>query len=204
MEAVTRSCAARTVLLAVSFVVNLVILVALNVAILLTLPFPMLSYQVAAFAFETFARGCVFTMQRIIGAKVELAGDDFISGEPSLLIANHQTFIDFLITFIVLLPKGMVRHGKCFVKKSAQYVPLAGTIFKASKQLIIQRNWERDQRALRESLSFFRLLKVPYVVGMFPEGTRITPKKKAEVGTGVFIDLCSPMRSAKSGFQTFT
>ena len=152
-----------------------------NILLVITWPFPVFSYYTSSIILDMFARECVFVLLSIMGAKFTYSGDEIISNESGLIISNHQSYLDFVVYYALLLPKGMAKYIKAFMKDSLRYIPFFGTFIVGNKQILVKRSWNEDQTSIMENIRFLMENKLPVLFGIFPEATRITVKKLKEV-----------------------
>jgi len=110
-------------------------------------------------------------------------GDTIPSDECSILIGNHAAGIDFVSGIVIAARASKIGCGRMMtmMKQSLLYVPAIGWTHYLQGSLFLNRNWEKDQKAIIQKLSeVSTVYPRPWWVGIYPEGTRITPKKKAE------------------------
>ena len=95
-----------------------------------------------------------------------------------LVTANHQTWADILILFDVF--SGQIPMLKFFLKQQLRWVPIVGVVcwIYGFPFLYRRGSIQRDIAATRKACDRFK--KVPGSLMIFAEGTRFTPKKRAE------------------------
>lgn len=98
-----------------------------------------------------------------------------------ILICNHVSTLDFLIIMSFLQTVNI--SGFNFVlKNEIVYTPGFGYIMYANSDVKLNRNWEKDKEIIGKQLN--RLVKdssgQKQIILIFPEGTRLTPKKLVE------------------------
>ena len=113
-----------------------------------------------------------------------LTGDPPLATDSSaLLIGNHAPGLDFPVGCSVSFLPGGPGVGRLLVlmKQSLSFYPIVGWTHVLQGSLFLTRRWESDKRQIDEKMaeilqpSFPR----PFWLGVYPEGTRITPEKKA-------------------------
>jgi len=111
-------------------------------------------------------------------------GDHIPDGENAILICNHGPGSDFITGIVFSARVASLRCGKMMtlMKDSIKWIPSVGWIQYFQGALYLKRSWEKDQKALLKRLHDMEHNKFPrpFWIGIYPEGTRITPKKKAD------------------------
>ena len=106
------------------------------------------------------------------------------SDSSALLIGNHAPGIDFPVGCSVSFLPGGPGVGRLLVlmKQSLSFYPIIGWTHVLQGSLFLTRRWESDKRQIDAKMheilqpSFPR----PFWIGVYPEGTRITPAKKRD------------------------
>src|SRR3989442_707056 len=68
--------------------------------------------------------------------------------EHSILILNHKYEIDILIITALCNYFGMEGNLRGFAKKSLQYLPIFGWLWKLQEHIFLERNFEKDKAIL--------------------------------------------------------
>jgi len=68
-------------------------------------------------------------LEKWLGLRVVVTGDQFRSGEQSLIIMNHRTCLDWLYFWAVLARQSGVDTQKIILKSPLKHIPGAGTWF---------------------------------------------------------------------------
>lgn len=104
-------------------------------------------------------------MLRIAGVKIEVSGLDNIPDEPCLYVANHNSYVDILVTETV------IPTGAGFVSKdSLQKIPGLSSWMYLIHCLFLNRTDVRE--GLKMITTGADYLKEGYSMFIFPEGTR--------------------------------
>jgi 1-acyl-sn-glycerol-3-phosphate acyltransferase len=101
-----------------------------------------------------------------------------------VLLGNHAPGMDF-VTGITLssLPFGPgCGRMMTMMKKSLECYPVIGWTHSLQGSLFLKRDWAKDEKHLTARLNELEtnVYPWPYWMGVYPEGTRITPKKRIE------------------------
>ena len=94
--------------------------------------------------------------------------------ERVLLMCNHRTEVDWMYIWNLALRKGRIGHVKDVLKSSVRNVPVFGWSFYLLEFLLVERNWQTDERAFISLLSTFQDPTDPLWLVIFPEGTDYT------------------------------
>ncbi len=100
-----------------------------------------------------------------------------IGKEHSILLLNHKYEIDILIITAVCNYFGMEGNLRGFAKKSLQYLPIFGWLWKLQEHVFLERSFEKDKKILEERLQSLLGHDDPVTLVLFPEGTRLTEEK---------------------------
>jgi 1-acyl-sn-glycerol-3-phosphate acyltransferase len=120
-------------------------------------------------------------LEKLGGIKIEFSGDKIPAGEGAIVFGNHVTNLDSVLIMGLLLRKGMGGSLKFLAKKSLSYTPLYGWSFKmAELGIFLSRNWDKDRENIEQVFKSIVQSETPCSMGIMPEGTRITLKKRAE------------------------
>jgi 1-acyl-sn-glycerol-3-phosphate acyltransferase len=119
-----------------------------------------------------------WSIQRIVGVDVEITGDAVPPGESAIVIANHQSMGDVPVIMCLALAKGRVADTKWMVKDPVKYVPGVGWGLAFLDCVFLKRRWADDETTIRQTFAKYHANEPLWLV-VFPEGTRLTPKKLA-------------------------
>ena len=98
----------------------------------------------------------------------------------AVVIANHQAMLDIPVIHRFAAEFGQGQNPRWLGKKSFKRVPLLGWGAELSGMMIwLHRDWARDQEGLQASLRELAAAPRPFWLCFFPEGTRMTPAKRA-------------------------
>jgi len=125
----------------------------------------------------------VFVVEGWGGVPYYFHGDTIPTDECAIFIGNHGPGLDFLTGVVVSNRAANIGCGRLmtFLKASLRFLPSIGWTHYFQGSLFLHRNWLSDQLAIKA-----KLLQIeegqfprPFWIGIYPEGTRITPKKHA-------------------------
>eukprot|EP00899_Mesostigma_viride_P011789 jgi/Mesvir1/20610/Mv14838-RA.1 len=115
------------------------------------------------------------------GLKVRLFGTEetykAMGNEHALMVCNHRSDVDWLVGWIVLERFGLLGATKAVVKSILVVLPVLGWSWWFSEYVSISRNWSHDESRLKRAFGRLASYPVPFVVVLFPEGTRFTQRK---------------------------
>lgn len=113
--------------------------------------------------------------------KIVYEGLDLLKNKKSfLLVLNHQSYLDPIITMDVLS-----KWRFAFImKKEIRNIFLVGRFLEAAGYFYLDR--DDDRKALKTILDSVNRIKNGYPVGVFPEGTRSKGKNLGEMHSGTF------------------
>ena len=114
-----------------------------------------------------------------------LTGDlPLTAGDTALFIGNHAAGLDFptgvSVSSLRLAPgTGSVMT---MLKASLALIPTIGFTHWLQGSLFLRRNWEADQRQISGRMADMRegRFPLPFWIGLYPEGTRLTERKRQE------------------------
>jgi lysocardiolipin and lysophospholipid acyltransferase len=113
---------------------------------------------------------------RICQNKIIYSGDP-MGQESGILMANHQSYLDIPILWMVTTQFGIAGWMNWFAKKSLQYVPGVGWGLTLAQAIFLKRNWSKDATTIKATFQTLIDAEVPFMVTIFPEGTRMKPTK---------------------------
>lgn len=93
--------------------------------------------------------------------------------DPSILVMNHQTDVDWLYGFMALLVTGRIAHMKAIAKREIMFIPFLGLVMYMCEMIFVKRNWLADKATLESKLGGFIEEHFPFCVLIFPEGTTV-------------------------------
>ncbi|XP_027189608.1 1-acyl-sn-glycerol-3-phosphate acyltransferase 3-like isoform X2 [Cicer arietinum] len=115
------------------------------------------------------------------GVKVELYADSetfqLMGKENALLICNHRSDIDWLIGWVLAQRTGCLGNTIAIMKKEVKYLPVIGWSMWFAEFLFLERNWAKDEAALKSGFKQLEHKPVPFWMALFVEGTRFTHTK---------------------------
>ncbi|XP_019432311.1 PREDICTED: 1-acyl-sn-glycerol-3-phosphate acyltransferase 2-like [Lupinus angustifolius] len=97
--------------------------------------------------------------------------------ESALLICNHKSDIDWLIGWVLAQRRGCLGSTVAIMKKEVKYLPVLGWSMWFSDYLFLERNWAKDEAALKSGFQQLNQIPVPFWLALFVEGTRFTHTK---------------------------
>ncbi|OIW21111.1 hypothetical protein TanjilG_29760 [Lupinus angustifolius] len=113
--------------------------------------------------------------------KIELYADSetfqLMGKESALLICNHKSDIDWLIGWVLAQRRGCLGSTVAIMKKEVKYLPVLGWSMWFSDYLFLERNWAKDEAALKSGFQQLNQIPVPFWLALFVEGTRFTHTK---------------------------
>lgn len=98
---------------------------------------------------------------------------------PSLWISNHQDSQLDWVTFVEL-SYALGREptsARAFMKSAFYWIPIIGWISLAQGAIALSRSWKKDESFIRNQMAKLGKSRYPVSFTMYPEGTRLTPKK---------------------------
>jgi 1-acyl-sn-glycerol-3-phosphate acyltransferase len=125
-----------------------------------------LSHQSDVEALQEDSRKWAAGLVKMYGIKVEVEGLEHLQqGVPTVLIANHQSYLDVVALFVSL-----PRIPVFIAKRELSKVPIFGRVMKTRGDIFIDR--QTHDRAVQTIDETAKLLKPESPVLVFPEGTR--------------------------------
>jgi len=120
-----------------------------------------------------------FFAYNFFAIKFVFYGKEIDKRKKSILIANHGLGVDFLASHGLIEALGIgVENVIGLLKRSLLLLPGVGTMNYFQGSLFISRKWTEDKNKIESELkSIFNNRFEPFCIGLFPEGTRKTPKK---------------------------
>jgi lysocardiolipin and lysophospholipid acyltransferase len=150
----------------------------LQIFSLLFLVFGKQPFMVASIWIKAFFGAAASLGAKLCGNTIEVTGDQ-LQAENAILMANHQTFLDPLIVWMLTSDVGTAGWINWFAKDSLKYIPGVGVGLKLSHAIFLKRNWTKDAGSIKATFQSLLDAKVPFLITIFPEGTRMKPSKHA-------------------------
>lgn len=149
----------------------------LQFSTLLLRPFSFRLFRLA----NTFVVGCWWGMaSRFFGQYTEFV----ITGDPPpddsesvIYVANHQQMTDIPIIYRYINSIMKIGAVRWFAKIQLKWTPGIGWGMQLNDCIFLKRNWASDADSVNETFHNIHRLPLPFSIMIFPEGTRITPKK---------------------------
>ncbi|KAK7272042.1 hypothetical protein RJT34_28396 [Clitoria ternatea] len=115
------------------------------------------------------------------GIKIELYTDsetlELMGKEKALLICNHRSDIDWLIGWVLAQRSGLLGSTVAIMKKEIKFLPVLGWSMWFAEYIFLERNWNKDELALKSGFKHLEHIPVPFWLALFVEGTRFTESK---------------------------
>jgi 1-acyl-sn-glycerol-3-phosphate acyltransferase len=124
----------------------------------------------------TFLTNISFFLERNGNLNLELTGDKMPNGENCLVLPNHQNH-DWGHIYTLANRRRNLGAVRTVLKKVTQYIPGFGTCMWLNNWPFVSRDWKQDSVYLKKLYNMYKEDDMPLVLWIFPEGTRITPKK---------------------------
>lgn len=110
--------------------------------------------------------------------RITVSGLDSVPGsESAIVISNHVYFGDFFLVHFLARRKYMMSYCRYFLKDSIKYLPIFGWGMYLINMPFLKRDWQRDNRRIRQSLDSLIRNRLPVWLVSFVEGHRINPDK---------------------------
>jgi len=155
--------------------------VALNAVQLVTLPLFKINKKKARDLNACLAGSVWVFIQDVFEKKnkatITYSGDDLPEKEDAIVVANHQSWDDFILVNSVAFRKRAVKSLKYFAKDSLKFLPGFGWGMYLMGQIFVKRNWTSDKKMIDKAFSGIKNDKEPVWIITYLEGTRITPEK---------------------------
>jgi len=100
-----------------------------------------------------------------------------VGQHSALIIMNHHFELDWMCGWMVADRFGVLGNARVFVKKMLKYVPIVGWAWNFSDVAFLERNWEKDQDIMTQSVQALSDYPDPVWLLIFAEGTRLSPEK---------------------------
>jgi len=130
--------------------------------------------------FSIWARGTVWLVRYVLGARVEIRGREHIAQRPALLVSKHQSELDVALTGTIFPDYGAI------AMRELDNYPLVGGIVRKLGHIKVTVEGERRNQ-LPEVLDGARRVHAegrPILI--YPEGTLMHPGRKARYRGGVW------------------
>ena len=150
--------------------------------------FGLLIYPFSKNTYRKFQRGIAFAIwgwwgfavQKICGLEVVISGDVITEKENAIVICNHQEMADIIVILCLAYKLGTVTRTTWMAKNAIRYGPGLGWGLAFLDTVFLKRNWARDEAGIKATFSKIIENKISIWMTSFPEGTRISPEKKAK------------------------
>ncbi|XP_047506762.1 1-acyl-sn-glycerol-3-phosphate acyltransferase gamma-like [Pieris napi] len=103
--------------------------------------------------------------------------DKYYGKEHGYLIMNHSYEIDWLMGWQFCDGIGVLGNCKAYAKKSIQYMPPIGWMWKFSEFVFLERSFDKDKEIIKQQIGKICEYPDPVWLLLTPEGTRFTEKK---------------------------
>ncbi|MCM0606476.1 MAG: acyltransferase [Xanthomonadaceae bacterium] len=145
---------------------------------LVVLPFsPSLFRRWNRFAVGCWAKSTVIMMKHTSGTEVLFEGDLITQGENAIVLPNHQSMVDIMMTVKLAESPGRLGDIKQFAKDIIKWFPGIGWGMFFVDGIFLKRDWNRDAGTIFKTFERLRNHKMPFWIINYPEGTRLTLKK---------------------------
>lgn len=124
-----------------------------------------------------WARSTILMMEHITRTPFEFEGDVISSGENAIVIPNHQSMVDIMMTVKLAQTPGRLGDIKQFAKDIIKWVPGLGWGMFFVDGIFLKRDWSRDANTIFKTFNRIHKSGMPFWVINYPEGTRATPRK---------------------------
>jgi len=123
----------------------------------------------------------LFFSEWISGVRVKISGlENIPKGERVLVMSNHPSEADWLYFWSVSYHLGNLPYHRIILKDLMRYVPGLGWAIDNFDFFYLTRKWQRDEQQLRFYLDSMVEDNFPVNLLIFPEGTDLTPAKRAK------------------------
>lgn len=124
-----------------------------------------------------WAKSTILMMENIVRTPFEFEGDVISQGENAIVIPNHQSMVDIMMTVKLAETPGRLGDIKQFAKDIIKWVPGLGWGMFFVDGIFLKRDWSRDADTIFRTFSRIHKSGMPFWVINYPEGTRSTPQK---------------------------
>jgi len=121
---------------------------------------------------------CIWGLEYFWGIEVVFSGDAIPKRESAILISNHPTRLDWMFLWMFIYRLGALRMEKIILKASLKNVFGFGWAMQAFHYVFLQRKWEDDQSIMKQTFAYFRSLRTPIQILLYPEGSDLSPSNK--------------------------
>ena len=130
--------------------------------------------------FSVWARGTVWLVRHVLGARVEIRGREHIAARPALLVSKHQSELDVALTG-ALFPD----YGAIAMRELDDY-PLVGGIVRKLGHIKVTVEGERRNQLPEVIEGARRVHAEGRPILIYPEGTLMHPGRKSRYRGGVW------------------
>ncbi|KAL7071900.1 hypothetical protein ACQ4LE_008497 [Meloidogyne hapla] len=124
----------------------------------------------------------LFFLHFIFRVKVKAIGDEIRFDEPSILIINHRTRLDWFYFWLVLwrMNPWLMTRNRIALKELLRHAPGAGFGMQGLIYVFLKRDFEIDSARMARAVDYYADMGQPYQILMFPEGTDKTAHTSAQ------------------------
>ena len=160
------------------FFVVMLPLPVLAVAYILINPINDILYlKIACFVQGSFIVNITFCLEKLTGIQFRMTGTR-PPREPALVLSNHLTH-DWVHIYSNAIRNNTLGSVRTVIKDAIKMVPGFGQAMILTKWPFVSRDFKKDEKTLHDLFSLYTRAKLPVQLWIFPEGTRMTPKKLA-------------------------
>ncbi|ELP88277.1 1-acylglycerol-3-phosphate acyltransferase, putative [Entamoeba invadens IP1] len=144
---------------------------------------------------------CYFSIHcyYINGNKLLYSGDDLIANENQIWVQNHTHWFDFAPICMLSPMVGRIGSMRFFIKDEIMKLPFIGFGLYWMDNIMLKRNFADDEKHINETFKRLRNKYYPFLLIIFPEGTRAKPERilesqkyAKEHGLHVYKNLLNP------------
>ncbi len=130
--------------------------------------------------FSLWARGTVWLVRHVLGARIELRGMDHIAERPALLVSKHQSELD-----VALMGTVFPDYGAIAMRELDDY-PLVGGIVRKLGHIKVSVEGARRSQLPEVMEGARRVHAEGRPILIYPEGTLMRPGRKSRYRGGVW------------------
>jgi len=123
----------------------------------------------------------VYSLEVVGRNRVHFYGfEDIPKKETAIVLSNHVSYMDWLMTFVLACRKQRVHCVKVQVKQVIKYIPFVGLAIQGVGFIFLNRNWTEDRSSLKHAFNNLKTLGMPFWLLSHPEGSRWNKEKLEE------------------------
>lgn len=130
--------------------------------------------------FSVWARGTVWLVRWVLGARIEIRGQEHIAERPALLVSKHQSELD-----VALMGAVFPDYGAIAMRELDNY-PLVGEIVRKLGHIKVTVEGERKNQLPEVMEGARRVHGEGRPILIYPEGTLMQPGRKLRYRSGVW------------------